>query len=220
MELDEMTSTWHALERSLQRQRVATDFLVRERRVGTVRSRLDAVAWAHVAQVVLGVALVALGVAAWNRNEGSTVLLTCGIAVHAFGLVNIAWAVATIARIAAIDYSAPVVAIQQRLATIERFEAIGVLVCGLPWWFMWAVVIAAAFSLGGASFGEGSLSAWLATSIGVGIAGFVATWIGYRWARRSGHPALAATLRRFVVGTSVLRAHQEIDALRRFESES
>lgn len=219
MNLEQMQSAWQSLERSFEHQHHATDFLVRERRFGAMRSRLHTFAWAHVAQIAIGVALVALGVAVWSRNGVAAVPFAIGVVVHAFGLVNIAWAVATIAHVTSIDYSAPVLAIQQRLAAIARFEAIGVLVCALPWWFMWALVVAAAFSLGGASFDEGSLSAWLATSIGVGVVGFIATWFGYLWARRSGRAALAATLRRLVVGASLRRAHDEIDALRRFESE-
>jgi hypothetical protein len=220
MELDEMRSTWHALERSLLQQQRAMDFLVRDARVGAARARLHAFAWIRVVPIVLGIALVALGVATWNRSGVAALPFACGIALHLFGVVTIAWAGATIARVAAIDYAAPVLAIQQRLAALERFEAIGVVVCGLPWWFMWAVVMAALLSLVGVSFDDGSMSLWFASSIGTGIAGFAATWLGYVWAQRSGRPALAAALRKLVVGAGVRRARDEIDALRRFESEA
>ena len=220
MELEEMQSAWRSLERSFERQQRATEFLMRDRRLGGVQSRLHAFAGLHAAQIALGVALVALGVAVWNRSGITTLAFACGVMLHVFGIVNIAFAGATIVRVASMDYSAPVLEIQRGLARLERIEAINVLVCGLPWWFIWAVVIAALLSLGDVPFDGGSLSAWLATSIGAGAAGFVATWLGYVWAQRSGRPALAIVLRQLVVGTNLRRARHEVDAIARFESEA
>src|SRR5690606_1415901 len=109
-------------------------------------------------------------------------LLATGLVLHAFGLVNIVLAAITLGLATTIDYTAPVLDIQRRLARLLRVYGINAAACGLPWWIMWVLVVVAVGGLQGIPPGAGT-PAWISLGLGIGIAGLVATGL-YAWLRR------------------------------------
>lgn len=182
MELDELKQAWQALGRQLERHEGIHLRIHRELRLDAARRGLRPLVWGQVLQVALGVALVVLGVACWTRNMDVPGLLAAGIAVHAFGLVNIVFAGITIALATRIDYGAPVLDIQRQLARLLRVYGLNANACGLPWWIMWVLVVIAVAALGEVP-ADGGTPGWIALSLGVGIAGLVATGL-YAWLRK------------------------------------
>ena len=139
---------------------------------------------------------------------------------HEHGVVNVAWAGITLGLIGCIDYAAPVLAIQKRLALLQRFQALGAVICGLPWWIMWLLVVIAFAGLGGHSASvDANTPEWIWITLAVCLLGLVGTWWFYRWSQRAGHPRLAKAMRDTVIGTSLRKAQAQLDELERFEKE-
>lgn len=220
MELDDFKSAWQSLERKLERDHATHKLLYRERRIEKARSSLRPLAFGQVLQMLLGIALIVLGVACWRGNIDIPGYLVSGIILHAFGVANVAMAGVTLGLIASIDYAVSVLTIQKRLALLQRFYALGAVVCGLPWWIMWLLVVIAFSGLRPhlASV-DANTPAWIWITLAVCLLGLVATWAFYRWSQRAGHPRLAKAMRDTVIGASLRRAQAQLDELERFEKE-
>ncbi len=191
MELDELRQAWQTVSRQLERQQALQGQLLREHRLERVRGQLRPLLWGQALQFLLGVSLVVLGVACWTRNTEVPGLLASGLLVHAFGLATAVMAALTIALAASIDYSAPVLRIQKRMAQLARLQACNSSVCGLPWWIMWLPVVLAFAGLGEVDPAAGT-PMWIVASLVVSFAGLFATWGWAAWRRRRGKNVPAA----------------------------
>ena len=218
MELDDLKSAWQSLDRKLERDHGIQKRLFLELRLDKTRSSLRPLAFGNVLQMLLGIALIVLGVACWTRNFEIPGYLVAGIVLHAFGVVNVAWGGITLGLIGCIDYAAPVLAIQKRLALLQRFQALGGVICGLPWWIMWLLVVIAFAGLGSQSASvDPNTPAWIWVTLAVCLLGLVGTWWFYRWSQRAGNPGLAKAMRDTVIGSSLRKAQAQLDELERFE---
>ncbi|MBJ6980031.1 serine/threonine protein kinase [Luteimonas sp. MC1895] len=182
MELDELRAAWQTLGRQLERHDDLQLRIHRNDRVQAARRGLRPLVWGQALQVAFGLALLLLGLACWTRNPHVPALLAAGVLLHAFGLLNIVLAAITIGLATRIDYGAPVLDIQRRMARLLRLYGINAKACGLPWWIMWVLVVVAVAGLQGLPAGAGT-PGWITLSLGIGIAGLVATGL-YAWLRR------------------------------------
>lgn len=182
MELDELKQAWQTMGRQLERHGELTLRLHRDQRMEAARRSLRPLYWGQALQVALGVALVVLGVACWTRNPDVPGLVVAGMLVHAFGLANAVLAALTIGLAATTDYDAPVMAIQKRLALLQRFHWLNATVCAMPWWVMWIPVVVAFAGLGEVRADAGT-PGWIWASLAVGVAGLLGTWL-HAWRRR------------------------------------
>lgn len=182
MELDDFKAAWQTLDARLARHERLQWQLLRERRLDGARSGLRRLMIGQGVQMLLGVALTALGVACWTRNTDVAGLLFAGIAVHAFGVLTAVMAGLTMGLAGTVDYAAPVVSIQKQLARLLRVHALNANLCGAPWWIMWVLVVVAVAGLGDAPASTGT-PAWIWINLALGACGTLATWA---WtARRS-----------------------------------
>ena len=174
---DPFMNTWRTLGRQLEAQHALDLALLRDARVARARRGLLPLVVGQMLQLLLGIALVALGVSCWTRNMDAGGLLAAGLVVHAFGVLNVAMAGITIGLVATIDYGEPVLRIQASLARLLRVQGLNSALCGLPWWIMWVLVVVAVAGLGGGAGDGGLTPAWIWLSLGVGVAGLLATWV-------------------------------------------
>lgn len=218
MESDDLKTAWQAIERRLARQEDLHLELLKAGKLDQVRRRLRPLFWGQVLQVLLGLALIALGVACWTRNTGTPGLLAAGLTVHAFGVINIIAASLTLTLMARLDASAPVLELQKRFALLKRFYTLNGIVCGLPWWILWVVVVLAIAGLGHEPSPSGT-PLWIWINLGVGAAGVLATWAFYLWSQSPGRPRLAKVMRDAAAGASLREAQALLDEIREFEWE-
>lgn len=181
MELDDFKSAWQALDARLARHDRLQLELLREHRLHQARRNLRPLHVGLLLQLLLGIGLVALGVACWTRNLDAGGLLAGGIALHAFGVLNIAFAGILIALAAGIDLASPVLTIQKRLRLLLRLQTLNSNLCGAPWWIMWVVVVIGFAGLSPQPAAAGT-PAWIWISLGIGVVGTLATWA---WAARA-----------------------------------
>ena len=223
MESDQLKTAWQALSRQLERSDAINLDLLRERKLDRTRTSLRPLFWGQVLQILFGIAFVLLAALLWMRAgalpDGLPLgALLAGIVVHAYGIATIALAGETLRQIRAIDYAAPVVGIQKQLGRLRRTYIINGMVAGLPWWFLWVLVLLVLAGLGGNDlYAKAPAMVWI--GMGVGVAGFFGTWWLHRWSLGAGHPRLASAMENAVTGNSLRKAQAQIEELRRFEQE-
>lgn len=224
MDLDELRLTWQALDRRLERQMALE--LQRERRasVGRMRRSLWPLLLGQCLQILLGIAMIALGVAAWQagvRMEGGMLngAFVSGVLVHVYGVACIAFAGHALHLAARLDPACAVLELQQRLARLRRFHVLAGMWIGLVWWVFWVLFVAALHAIGpgGDLFAQQPLFVW--SAIGGGVLGLLATSWFHRWSRDPRRPRLRQSMDDAVSGTSLRRAQAELDAFAAIDRE-
>lgn len=216
MELDDFKSAWRTLDARLARHDRVQLELLRERKLDAARRGLRWLVTGQSLQVLLGVGLILLGVACWTGNPQVPGLFAAGIALHAFGVLNAALGGLVVGLAGTIDYSAPVAAIQRRMARLQQLQTLNAWACGAPWWIMWLLVVVAFAGLGGGT-GPAPTPTWIQASLAICATGLLATW-GFAWwhvRRDDGDPG---RLRADGVD-GIRRGRRLLDELERFERE-
>lgn len=175
MELDDLKTAWQALDARLARQDRLQVALLHERRIDRARRNLRPLLAGMALQALLGLALVVLGIACWTHNTGAAGLFATGLLLHAFGVLNVAFAGIVCSLATTADYDAPVLAIQKRLRLLLRLQVLNSAVCGAPWWIMWVLVVVGFAGLSPAR-ATGATPAWIWIGLAIGVAGTLATW--------------------------------------------
>ena len=129
----------------------------------------------QLVQMLIGVALIALGAQCWARSTHIPHRVICGVIVHVYGVVVIGCAAAVCTRIKRIDYSKPVEDIHNRLDTVQFvYRRVGHLI-GFPWWLMW-IPVCVAFGFDAVVMHPNSLY----PSLIVGVVGLAVSGILYQ----------------------------------------
>lgn len=222
MELDEMKQAWQAVDRRLAKQQALDLELYRDRRMDRLRQRLRPLAWWTMVQIPLGIALMLWGIRFWSTHIGDARSVACGMVMQLFGLLSVMFPGRTLAMVLRIDYAAPVLEIQRRLADLRawrvKVEAPVSAVIGSLIWIP-ALLMLAQSQVDGLGWNlwdhaRPGLVRWLVLSVlvslgAVALAYGVLRWLGlHRW------------LANHLAGASVRRAEAELDAVLRFERES
>ena len=217
MELDEMKLAWQQIDRRLQRQEDLQQRLFMDGKLGKARRGLRPLAWGQVLQLAIGVAFALWGGSFWFEHRQVLHLLICGLLVHACGVLFIIFAARNLYLLGQIDYAAPVLDIQRRLADLRawrlRVEAPAgtVIAC-----FIWIPVLLTSLAGHGIdlwAYGARGFLYWALGSSAVGLVMVVLVvwlmrWLGY------GHVIEASA-----IGRSVERAEAELQEIDHFGRE-
>lgn len=217
MELDDLKQAWQDLDRKLDRQHAMDVLRFREERGKRLKSGLWPLALGQALQMLLGVATLLLGVDVWTGHREVPHLLAIGLSLHVYGVAMIVSGGVVGALIAKIDYAAPVLDIQKRLALLRKVYVRTGTALGLAWWLMWMPFVAAILM---AAFGADLyLNAPSVFTVGtaVGVAGLLATWGLHRWMGHPSRPRLAQAMENSMTGASLRRAQALADEIARFE---
>ena len=140
MELDELKTAWQAIDRRLQQQTALNLFVFREGKLDKVRASLRRLYWGKIGQILFGDALIYFGIMSTLRYHATPHLLTCSVAMLAYGVLIVVLGGVTIGKVSGIDYAAPVLEIQKRVAALHRLYILGNQCAGLPWWLLWLAI--------------------------------------------------------------------------------
>ena len=94
-------------------------------------------------QVLIGVALIVLGVQCWARNTQIPHRVVNGVILHVYGVIVISQALLVCTRIRRIDYSKSVVDIRSKLDSLRSGYLRAGVIIGFVWWLMWIPVAVA-----------------------------------------------------------------------------
>ena len=140
MDIDDLKSTWQALDRQMQQQSALNLHLFLERKLDKARSGLRRLYWGKIVQILFGDALIYFGIMAAIGHRADPPLLACSLFMLAYGVLTVVFGGVSLGRIASIDYTAPVVEIQKRVDTLRRTHVLANWCLGLPWWFLWIAI--------------------------------------------------------------------------------
>lgn len=216
MELDDLKSTWQSLDRRLQLDNALRLQDLRERKLERARGNLRPLLFGTGLQALIGIGLIVLGVACWHRNLDVPGLLLAGIALHAFGVLNVAFAGIVTGLATSMDYAAPVLMIQKRLRLLLRLQVLNSNACGAPWWIVWVLVVVGFAGLS-PSHVAGPTPIWIWVSLAVGLVGMLATWAWTARAARKQRKGLYARMDDGAEG--IRRSLHLLDDLEQFERE-
>lgn len=218
MELDDLKGAWKALERQLERGNALQLQQLRDRKLDGLRRGLSPLCWGQALQIAFGAAIVLASVAFWGRHGDEPAMLATGVVMHAYGVATIAAGGITLGLVGRIDYAAPVVQIQKRLAALRRFYVISGLCVGLPWASLWVLVLVMLARAAGVDL-YARAPGFVFGSLAVGAA-LIAALVGlHRWARDPRRPELARRIDEGTSGRSLRRAQAILEEVRRFEAE-
>lgn len=222
MELDEMKLAWQAFGQQLERQHALSLALLRRGRADRLRGHLRPLAWGQSLQIVLGIALMLWGISFWSTHAAVWQNVVCGVVMQAFGTLAFIVPVRLLAMQQGIDYAAPVVEIQRRLARMRawrvKVEAPVIAVLGgviwIPALLMWAQYEGDRFGLNLWQHAKPVVLVWMVLSVGIGVgAVFLARYV----VRRLGH---GRWLENSLAGGSIVKAEATLAEIARFEREA
>ncbi|SFK82301.1 hypothetical protein [Lysobacter sp. cf310] len=217
MELDDLKQAWQDLDRKLERQHAMDLLRFREERGKRLKSGLWPLVLGQGLQMLIGLAVLLLGVDFWTSHRDVTHLFVCGLILHVYGVALIACGGMVQAMIAAVDYSAPVLEIQKRLARLRKFYVRTGMVVGLAWWLIWMPFMTVVFMvLFGADLYLNAPSVFVIGGA-IGVVGLLATWWFHHWSRHPSRPRLAKAMEDSITGRSLRRAQAIAEEIARFE---
>ncbi len=192
---------------SLHHQELAARLLLTRRELmDRVRSSLRPLFRGQIVQILIGVAIIVLGVQCWARNTDVPRRLICGAILHLYGILVIAAGAAVCTRIKRIDYSEPVDRIRSRIDTVKNVYLRVGSVIGFPWWLMWIpVAVAIGFDV---VLNPHSLM----PSLVIGVIGAGVSYGLFLRVQRAGTPSAEKWRRRFA-GESIANAYLVLDEL-------
>lgn len=203
-------AAWAALDQRLARQ---DDLLLQQARrdgLRSLRRKLRPLQLGQWAQIGIGALLIALGASVWSSYPKTGYVLASAIAVHAYGVVAVGWSVATLALLAKLDYTAPVLELQARMLRLQRTQMLGGILLGVTWWLLWIPAAIVLFAWLGGDY-PAHVGGALRSMVLLCLGGFAGTLLAGRWAW--GRPRLRAWMRRTLLGDSLAAAGEELDAL-------
>jgi serine/threonine-protein kinase len=129
---------------SVEQQELAGRLLLTRRQLmERVASSLRPLFGAQILQVLIGVALIALGAQCWARNMDVPHRVVCGGILHVYGILVISQAALVFTKLKRIDYSKPVDEIRTRLDGVRAAYLRAGVIVGFVWWLMWIPVAVA-----------------------------------------------------------------------------
>ncbi|MEO0974864.1 MAG: hypothetical protein AAFX85_17385 [Pseudomonadota bacterium] len=217
MELDELKTSWKDMHDTLRVQNLHLKEWVSRQRASEVQLALRPLQHWQIFQVVVGVILAAIGGQFWVPRMEDPLLLTCGLVVHAYGVALIIYGLNVLLRFGEINFSAPLIELQNRIARLERSYVMSGWALGLPWWLLWIPMAVVGLTLGGIELGRTNPAGWVTANVIVGIVGMLLTVGAYRWALRSADENVRRRVLRITRGEYLDRANRLLEELDSFK---
>lgn len=196
MEMDELQRAWGQLDARLAEQGRQLAQVRRQRGMDGVRTRLRWISLGQLVELGVGLAVVLWAGGYWVEHRAQTHLLIYGLALHAYGLGLLCFAVTQLLWLASIDYQAPVLVVQrklQRLAQLRAFSGRIMLSAGMLAWVPLVMVGLAAVGLD--LWQTRPAVVWANLAVGVGIV-LVIEGFHRRYPERCGREHQGGILRR------------------------
>ncbi|WP_157754095.1 hypothetical protein [Lysobacter capsici] len=219
MELDDFKLAWKELDRKLDRQYALDLLRLREERGKRMKSGLRPLVWGQALQMLFGLVCIVWGALFWLHHLDRTHLVVFGVIVHVYGIALIGCGAAMQALLAKTDYTAPVMTIQKRLASLRKTYIRTGMAVGLSWWLLWMPFVSVLFmTFFGADMYLNAPSVYVTGTV-IGVLGLLATWWFHHWSRQPSRPRLAKLMEDSVTGVSLRRAQALLDEIAQFERE-
>ena len=232
-ELDELKSAWQALDRKLEREHALNLARFKYERMRSVRGALLPLAIGQIAQAIGSALLAAAFVSFWVAYHATPHLLAMGLLGQAWAISMVLFAGRDLHTISQIEYGAPVLAIQKRIAELRArrvraapFFAVSACLMWLPATLViFRMLFADVWAQNPEVMRLLATEAWLQNP--ERVTWFVATVLAplvpllafLRWSRKPSRAQLAKKVNDSFAGRSVLRVEAILGELAEFERE-
>ncbi len=221
MELDDLKQKWAEQDAKLEKSIRLNTRLLRESGMTRVGAALAPLSWGIAVEGILNLAVVLLLGSYLGDHIGqprlaapAALLLVCAIAILAAGIRQ--WV-----ALRTIDYGAPVVAIQKRLAAlrVSRLRTTKWIFLASP--LLWAPMLVVGFhALTGMDPYAFLFGWWLAGNLLFGLVFLLGMlWLSRRFGGRWERFPVVQRLMDAIAGRSLLAAHGALEEIERFERE-
>ena len=218
MEPEELQSIWHSIERRLERENAIDIARLRHDKLQNTSKDFRSVKLNQTLQMLFGIALLFPMAFFWMSRPHALSVIVSGVIVHAYAVGCIITAALTLHHTRGIDFTEPILQIQQHLARLRRSYAISSLVAGHAWWFLWMpllIVFIGFFRVD--LYARAASVIWY--GIAIGLAGSLLSYALYAFTSKSKNPNLRKHAATFVFGTALQHAQAQLDEIQRFEQE-
>jgi hypothetical protein len=216
MELDEMKLAWQQVNRRLEQQQALNLQMFKDNRLDKADKALRPLRRGQIIQIVAGAALMLLFAPYWVAHRSTLHLMAYGLLMHAYGLMLILTAARNLYLQSRLDYVAPVVEIQRRIAALRTWRLREALLYGVTGCFIWIPLLLIGFQAAGADVWVTAPSVvW--GNVAAGVACLAVLYGIVHWSRLPGHERFKAALDNSGIGRSVRRTQAMIDEIARFE---
>jgi hypothetical protein len=191
---------------SLDQQELAGRLLLTRRELmDRVEKSLRPLFRGQLLQMLIGIALILLGIQCWAQNTQVPHRFISGVIVHVYGVIMIISAVNVCVRIKQVDYSKPVDQIRSKLDGVRSLRVFLGPIIGFAWWLLWIPLSVAVGFDAVVLYGNSLL-----TSLVIGIVGLVVSlWLYWR-VLRSGDTS-SESWRTKLSGGSISAAYLALD---------
>ena len=215
-ELDDLKLALQTLDHRLEIESDKTQRLLDDFKARGVRAYLRPLGIGQTIQLVGGCIGALIFGRFWVAHLGQPHLMICGLVLHGYSLMVLAFAVRDLAQIYRIDYSTRVLDLQRQLAQLRAWHLRRGVWTAVTGCFMWVPLLIAILSGWGVDVWvlKPTFVYW---NLGVGFLALGVCYILVRWSKRPGWEKLAEYLRRSSVGRSVAQAQAALDSIDEFE---
>lgn len=221
MTLDDLKTAWAELDRKLTATQATVVRLQSERLTDRTKSALRFLPWQLTWELLEGVVAVALLGTYLANNIDETRFAVPGLILHALAILSIVSTVWQIVLLGRIDYSAPVVDIQKRLAGLRAARCrawFWVLVLGPVVWVL--LLIVGIRGLGGGDVYAACGMPFVLGNLAFGAVFTLVVWVVAKvWAAKRPVSAWREWLRDGLAGTSLTRAKRHLREAAEFAAE-
>jgi hypothetical protein len=218
MELDELKSTWQALEKALERGNQLSAAMLRQQKLDAVQKHLRWLKLNQAFQVFWGIPFIVLAGFLWSTKPTAISVILGGIVVQAYGIGCLMTAGMVFSSLSRIDYAASVVEVQGGLARVRRAYGICVLAAGLSWWFLWIPLLMLLAGLAHMNL-YALAPSFIWFGMATGVVGFLGTYWMYIYSLRSSNMQLRQFVERATFSHGLRNALQQLTEVRKFEEE-
>ncbi len=219
MELDEMKAAWLALDRRLAREEALTLNTFREGRLDRLRAMLRPLVAARIVQIVLGTLMALAFAPFWVEHLDTPHFVVIGASLHLYALMMIIGGARDLFMMHRIDYAAPVVEIQRRLAELRAWLLKSAPVFGAVGCFIWIPFTLWAFEVlfGADIWAHAPIVVWI--FVGWGVVALAVLLLALRIARHPGRTKWAERFERGMIGNRLAKAQRFLDEIAAFARE-
>lgn len=217
LDLAALKDAWRALDAKLARQHALELHLFRESRLAKARTHLWPLWFGLIVQLACGLFFAVASGSFWTSHLSEPYHLAAGLTLHAYGILVIGLGVYELVLLARIDFAAPVLAIQKRLAAVRDHRIRSSPWLGLPWWVLWLLAVTSLARAAAPADPFAPLPPWIVWNLVVCSLGLLATLGFIAWSRR--RPSLQEKLDHNAAGYFLGRASRYVAEIERFERE-
>jgi len=216
MELEEMKLAWQNLDRRLEEHLSRNKKALLQEKLEKAPTKLRPLVWGQGIQILTGSIMALMAAGFWSATSDIPHLFYAGISLHIYGLLLIAFGIAMQATMSRVDYAAPVIEIQKRLARVRGLYIQYGTILGLVWWLLWIplTMVVFAWGFGFDIYANGPqimITSWWI----IGFTGLIATLCFMAWASK--RPDLSKKMEDGAAGKSLNNAIKFLDEIADFE---